>query len=462
MSGYFNQTKEVGVKEADVGARAADAADPKNIGCYIGMCGNDYVSNASHHAPTAFTATGTLRSFVAGKLSHYFGWLGPSLTLDTACSASAVAIHAACRAILSGEVTAALAGGTNTISEPGVYQNLAGASFLSPTGACKPFDANADGYCRGEAVTAVFLKSPSQAREDGDVILGVISGTAVAQNSNDTPIVVPNAPSLSTLFKSVLQTAKLDAQDVSVVEAHGTGTPVGDPAEYASIRRIFGQEKDNVMKRPIPLELGSVKGLIGHTEGSSGAVSLVKVLCMMHEAAIPPQASHLVMNPAIGASESDGIRISTQLKPWNAEFKAALINNYGASGSNASMVVTQAPRIGLELATTAKPGKKDADIRYPFWFAGLDDRSIRAYTTKLRDHLKQKPNTPIADLAFNVSRQSNRTLPRALLLSARSVPNLVEKLTELDNVATASIDVPSSQPVIMCFGGQMSTTINLD
>lgn len=445
MSGYFNDNK-----------------DAKDIGCYIGMCGNDYVANTSHHAPNAFTATGTLRSFVAGKLSHYFGWLGPSLTLDTACSASAVAIHTACRAILSGEVTAALAGGTNTISEPGVYQNLAGASFLSPTGPCKPFDAKADGYCRGEAVSAVFLKSLSQARKDGDVIIGVISGTAVAQNSNDTPIVVPNAPSLSTLFNSVLKTSNLDAQDVSVVEAHGTGTPVGDPAEYAAIRRIFGQEKGNGIKRSIPLQLGSVKGLVGHTEGTSGVVSLVKVLCMLHEAAIPPQASHSVMNPAIGANKSDGIHIAMQLKPWNANFKAALINNYGASGSNASMVVSQAPKVRLETTTTGQNGQTELDLRHPFWFAGLDDRSIRAYTAKLRNHLKQRPKTTIADLAFNISRQANHTLPRALFLSARSIPSLIEKLTEFENTTTASIDVPPSRPVILCFGGQMSTTINLD
>jgi acyl transferase domain-containing protein/acyl carrier protein/SAM-dependent methyltransferase len=454
MSGYFNDNNDADLE--------AQAADQENIGCYIGMCGNDYVANTSHHAPNAFTATGTLRSFVAGKLSHYFGWLGPSLTLDTACSASAVAIHTACRAILSGEVTAALAGGTNTISEPGVYQNLAGASFLSPTGPCKPFDARADGYCRGEAVSAVFLKSLAQARKDGDVIIGVISGTAVAQNSNCTPIVVPNAPSLSTLFKSVLKTAKLDAQDVSVVEAHGTGTPVGDPAEYAAIRGVFGQEDGNGIKRPIPLQLGSVKGLVGHTEGSSGVVSLVKVLCMLHEAAIPPQASHSVMNPAIGANKSDGIHIATQLKPWSANFKSALINNYGASGSNASMVVSQAPKIRLETTANGQAGQDDGDLRYPFWFAGLDDRSIRTYTAKLRDHLKKRPHIRMADLAFNISRQSNRTLPRALLLSARSVSNLVDKLIDLDNTATASIDIPPSRPVIMCFGGQLSTTINLD
>ena len=451
MSGYFNDNNDANLK--------VPAAESNNTGCYIGMCGNDYVANTS---PNAFTATGTLRSFVAGKLSHYFGWLGPSLTLDTACSASAVAIHMACRAILSGEVTAALAGGTNTISEPGVYQNLAGASFLSPTGPCKFMDTKADGYCRGEAVSAVFLKSLAQARKDGDVVIGVISGTAVAQNSNDTPIVVPNAPSLSTLFNSVLQTAKLDAQDISVVEAHGTGTPVGDPAEYAAIRRVFGQEEGNGIKRPIPLQLGSVKGLVGHTEGSSGVVSLVKVLCMLHEAAIPPQASHSVMNPAIWASKSDGIHISLQLKPWNANFKAALINNYGASGSNASMIVSQAPKVRLETIATGQSGQDESDLRYPFWFAGLDDRSIRAYTAKLRDYLKKKPQTRIADLAFNISRQSNHTLPRALFLSARSVSDLTDKLIGLENTATASIDVPASRPVILCFGGQLSTTINFD
>ncbi|KAF2800562.1 hypothetical protein K505DRAFT_228585 [Melanomma pulvis-pyrius CBS 109.77] len=465
QSGYYNlSVPHVSTNNKDgQDEDSEETVDSKNIGCYIGLCGNDYVANTSHHAPNAFTATGTLRSFVAGKLSHYFGWLGPSLTVDTACSASAVAIHTACRAILSGECSAALAGGTNVITEPGVYQNLAGASFLSPTGACKPFDAKADGYCRGEAVTVVFLKSLKRAQQDGDVVLGVISGTAVAQNSNDTPIVVPNAPSLSTLFRRVLRTAKLEPNDISAVEAHGTGTPVGDPAEYASIRNVFGQEKG--IQRPTPLHLGSVKGLVGHTEGSSGAVSLVKVLCMMHEAAIPPQASHSVMNPAIGAKESDGIQITTQLKSWEADFKAALINNYGASGSNASMVVTQAPKQNEKIITpAAKDEKRDLNLRYPFWIPGLDDRSIRAYATKLRELVQQKPSSSIEDLSFNMSRQSNRTLSRALILTARSVSELIQKLTALESGSTevSSLELPSPRPVILSFGGQLSTTIGLD
>ncbi|KAI1768463.1 thiolase-like protein [Hypoxylon sp. FL1150] len=211
-------------------------SEDTHIGCYMGYCATDYENNASHNAPNAFSATGNLQGFIAGRISHYFRWTGPGLTVDTAYSASAVAIHQACRAILTGECTAALAGATNFISSPDWYQNLAGASFLSPTGQCKPFDAKADGYCRGEAIANVFLKNMSQAIADGDQICGSISATAVYQNQNCTPIFGPNTPSLSDLFRTVLKKSGMDSKQISFVEVHGAGTPVSDPAEYGSIR----------------------------------------------------------------------------------------------------------------------------------------------------------------------------------------------------------------------------------
>lgn len=186
------------------------------VGVYVGVCAADYEANIACYQPNAFSATGNLKSFIAGKISHYFGWTGPGLTIDTACSASAVAVHQACRAILGGECTAALAGGTTVMTSPLWFQNLAGASFLSPTGACKPFDANADGYCRGEAVASVFLKRMGQAIKDGDTIIGCIRSTAVYQNENCTPIFVPNAPSLSSLFEDVVHKARLQPGDVTL------------------------------------------------------------------------------------------------------------------------------------------------------------------------------------------------------------------------------------------------------
>ena len=240
----------------------------RHVGCYIGLCSTDYEDNIACHAPTAYTATGHLRGFVAGKVSHFFGWTGPGLTIDTACSSSAVAVHQACQAIRNGECNSAIAGGSHVMSSPLWYQNLAGAAFLSKTGACKPFDADADGYCRGEGVAAVFLKKLSTAIADGDKIIGVIGSSAVQQNENCTPIVQPNVPSLSGLFKNVLQKAQLKPEQVTVVEAHGTGTPVGDPAEFESVRCVFESPK-----RSSPLALGSVKGLVGHCECTSGIIS---------------------------------------------------------------------------------------------------------------------------------------------------------------------------------------------
>ncbi|KAL2810527.1 hypothetical protein BJX63DRAFT_434174 [Aspergillus granulosus] len=433
--------------------------DPR-VGCYLGVCATDYENNIACHDPNAFCATGNLRSFIAGKISHYFGWTGPSMTIDSACSASAVSIHMACRAILGGECTSALAGGVNVMTNPLWFQNLAGASFLSPTGACKPFDAKADGYCRGEGIAAVFVKKMSQAVADGDVILGCIPSTAVYQNENCTPIFVPNSPSLSTLFADVTRNGGLDPKQVSVVEAHGTGTPVGDPAEYESILRVFGGSI-----RDSPMTIGSVKGLIGHTEGASGVIALIKILLMIQEGKLPPQASFQTLNPHIKASPADNMQITTVLQKWDSDYRAALINNYGASGSNASMVVTQP----MQHAGAGVSAIHVEGLKHPFWLTGLDERSIREYATRLRDLVRFKrvsaQQITLANVAFNQYRQSNRNLDKRLIFSAASLSDLEGKLDgfihKTDNTLSVASKKPA-RPVILCFGGQISTFIGLD
>lgn len=293
-----------------------------NVGVFMGTTGNEYQANAASQAANAFTTTGNLQGFIAGKVSHHFGWTGPAMVVDTACSGSLVAIHQACNALVSGECSAALAGGAHVLTQPAWFQNLAAGQFLSPTGQCKPFDASADGYCRGEGVGAVFLKRMDRAVADGDSVLGVIAATAVQQNQNCTPIFVPNVPSLGDLFRTVTAKAHVKPSQISVVEAHGTGTPVGDPAEYASIKSVLGgenREADN------SLVLNSVKGLVGHLEGTSGVVAMIKLLMMLHVGLIPPQASFKAINPAIGAVPADHIMIPTKLQPWDADFRMALM-----------------------------------------------------------------------------------------------------------------------------------------
>lgn len=347
------------------------------VGCFVGVCLGDYDKNVACHAANAFTATGNLQGFVSGRVSHLFGWTGPALTINTACSSSLVAVHQACHSILSGDCDAALAGGSHIMTSAEWFQNLAAGSFLSPTGQCKPFDAKADGYCRGEGVGAVFLKRMSKAVADGDPILGVIAATAVQQNQNCTPIFVPNAPSLSDLFTRVMAKARVKPSQISVVEAHGTGTAVGDPAEYDGIRKVLGGRHRGSGDK---LMISSVKGLLGHMECTSGIISLIKVLLMINKGILPPQASFEMVNPALNSAPADGMFIPTRAQPWRAEFRAALINNYGASGSNASAIVLQAPRLAR---TTEQPESKEAQMRVeakqPFWFSGFDEKSLRRY-----------------------------------------------------------------------------------
>jgi acyl transferase domain-containing protein len=218
-------TLEAAYQAVEQSGYFADPQQNKHIGVYHGVAAVDYDQNAFSNEPNAFTATGQLRSFISGRLSHYFGWTGPSMTFDTACSSSMVAIHTACRNLLSGECTAALAGGSSIITSMLWHQDMAAGSFLSPTGQCKPFDDDADGYCRAEGFGFVFLKKLSDAVRDGNPVLATIPITAVYQNQNLTPLFVPNAPSLSLLFKDVLRKAGVAAKEISLVEAHGTVSP---------------------------------------------------------------------------------------------------------------------------------------------------------------------------------------------------------------------------------------------
>ncbi|TGJ84467.1 hypothetical protein E0Z10_g4327 [Xylaria hypoxylon] len=424
----------------------------RNVGVFIGTTGNDYQANTASQAANAFTTTGNLQGFIAGKVSHYFGWTGPAMVVDTACSGSLVAINQACKALVSGECSAALAGGAHVMTQPAWFQNLAAGQFLSPTGQCKPFDAAADGYCRGEGVGAVFLKRMDRAVADGDSILGVIAATAVQQNQNCTPIFVPNVPSLGDLFRSVISKAHLKPSQISVVEAHGTGTPVGDPAEYASIKEVLGGANHTPEK---PLILGSVKGLVGHLEGTSGVVALIKLLLMLHVGMVPPQASFTSMNPTIRAQPTDNISICTKMQPWDAGFRIGLINNYGASGSNASMVVAQPPMLRAPSTSMMPKGGK-----YPFWLGGHDSDSLLRRIKALRAYIgRVRGRHSLGNLSYNVARQNNRNLDNRVVICATSLDELDGKLAELNRGEPRPA---GDKDVVLCFGGQVSTFVGLD
>lgn len=213
------------------------------------------------------------------------------------------------------------------------------------------------------------------------------------------------------------------------------------------------------------LAIGSVKGFVGHAEGASGVLSLIKVIMMMHQGFIPPQASYNKMNHNIDVRLDDMMEIVTKLQSWDDELKVALINNYGACGSNASMIVTQA-----EALSRGRPEITRENCQYPFWIPGLDPRAVAAYRIKLASYLSLLTKGPhtLADISFNLSQQSNRGLSHGYIFTCRSLPELEETLrqgieAESKAVAPASMTpIKAERPVILCFGGQVAQSIGLD
>nr|UWV21351.1 polyketide synthase 19 [Chaetomium globosum] len=435
-------------------------SSPSDVGCYVGVAASDYEDNVASHLPTAFSVLGMVRAFVSGKISHFFNLSGPSMVFDTACSSSAVAIHTACQALRNGECSMALAGGVNVITSPVLHQNLAAANFLSPTGESKAFDARADGYCRGEGAGMVVLKKYSTALADGDHIYGIIAGSAVNQNDNCAAITVPVSKSQTALYKRVLKMGRMDPEKVSYVEAHGTGTPKGDPIECASIREVFGNQPSR------KLHFGSVKASIGHTEAASGVAGLIKVLLMMHHRTIPPQASFQTLNPNIPPLGPSNMEIALTPRDWNGEFLAACVNNYGAAGSNAAMLICQPPR--LTTTPKARRGRDSLPMKYPVMLRAKSAASLQAYCNALTQFLdKASAHTSddqlLADVAYGLATHQNISLPYSLGTTVDSLARLRQELS-----ACASATLPEEQtakaksrPVIMVFSGQTGNTVNL-
>ncbi|KAE8334463.1 hypothetical protein BDV24DRAFT_172540 [Aspergillus arachidicola] len=414
--------------------------DSEITSCFIGMNAPDYPLNLACHPASPYTGFGMLRSFVAGRLSHYFGWTGPSQTIDTACSSAMVAIHQACRAIQAGECTRAVAGGVNLITNMVLHNAMRVGGFLNETGACKTFDARADGYCRGEAVGVVVLKSLAKALNDGDSIHGVILATGNNQNVNSTSITNPAIESQIALYRDVLDRAGINPKEVSYIETHGTGTRVGDPIEVEGIRKILGG-KD----RHSTLYVGAVKPNIGHSEGASGVVSLVK-------------AQFQTLNPNISALEPDMMAIPKSVRDWCDDLRLTVVNSYGASGNNAAAVVAPPPPTPPLLPSPIRSGAHSPSISsWPFFISAASKASLSAYCRKLKTQIQQGllgPETS-SHLAFALATKQNRKLQHVFCTTATSLNDLQTQLSEPERHTTSE----GPKPIVLLFSGQNSNII---
>jgi acyl transferase domain-containing protein/acyl carrier protein len=414
------------------------------VGCFIGASMVEYLDNTNAHPPTAYTSTGTLRAFLCGRLSYYYGWTGPSEVIDTACSSSLVAIHRACTALLMGECTTAVAGGVNAITGINNLLDLGKAGFLSPTGQCKAFDVSADGYCRAEGAGLVVLKLLKDAINDNDNILGVIPGIATNQGGLSPALTVPSTQALQALYKRVLVKAGLSPSHISYVEAHATGTQAGDPVEMDSIRAVFGDPS-----RVQPLFIGSIKGNTGHCETAAGVAGLLKVLAMIKHGAIPPQANYHTLNPKIPSLEMDSLEIPRNTTAWVAPLRAALVNSYGAAGSNCALLCCEIPK---DEANPRQAAIKEPNIAIPLFLSAASETSLLSYAQVTAKYLSQRTSDfMLTDIAFTLNHRRKRN-KFCLAVTTTGLHTAIESFA---CATTSSFELPSKpKPVCLVFGGQ--------
>jgi acyl transferase domain-containing protein/acyl carrier protein len=309
-------------------------------GVFIGISSQDYswLTLGRPHAADPYFGTSNALSIAANRLSYFLDLRGPSMAIDTACSSSLVAIHQACRSLRHGECDLAISGGVNLMLRPELTVAFSQAGMMSPAGRCKTFDAEADGYVRGEGCGVVILKRLSDAVRDGDNILAIIKGSAVNQDGRTNGLTAPNGPAQQAVIREALHDAGAQAREVCYVEAHGTGTSLGDPIELNSLKDVLCHARDSGET----LWVGSVKTNIGHLEAAAGIASLIKVLLALQNAEIPPHLHIKNLNPFI-ALDGAPIRIPASLQRWPADRqRVAGVSSFGFGGTNAHIIVEEA------------------------------------------------------------------------------------------------------------------------
>jgi acyl transferase domain-containing protein len=437
---------EVSLEALERAGLAADRLNGSRTGVYVGISTSDYGQKMGVGQPglsDIHSITGTALNAAAGRIAFNYGFQGPCMAIDTACSSSAVAIHLACQALRARECDMALAGAANVILLPGLMALLSQWGALSATGRCSTFDAAADGFVRAEGCAVIVLKRLSDALAAGDPIIGVIRGSAVNSDGRSSGLTVPNGLAQQAVLRSALSNAGLEPADVDYVEAHGTGTPLGDPIEIEALASVLCKE------RPQPLRVGSVKTNLGHGETTAAIAGLLKVLLAMENQAIPPHLHLSHPSPAIPWN-SLRLEIPTSLTPWlrNGRPRRAGVSSFGFSGTNAHLVVEEPPLVE-QGALNGRPG--DAHI---IALSGKSAPALRAVAERYARFLRQHPAISLEDISRTT------LLGRAAYSHRASVvaESVEEALRGLDDLASAqpaaiaqSSKVSSSQRVGISF-----------
>ncbi|WP_142271504.1 polyketide synthase Pks13 [Mycobacterium sp. AT1] len=313
----------------------------ESVGVYVGSSNNDYtfLSIADPTAAHPYAITGTASSIVANRVSYFYDFRGPSMSIDTACSSSLVAVHEGVKALRAGDVDVVVAGGVNAMITPMVtlgFDEVGGV--LAPDGRCKSFSQDANGYARSEGGGMLVLKRVADARRDGDDIIAVIAGSAVNHDGRSNGLLAPNPDAQADVLRKAYKDAGIDPRTVDYVEAHGTGTILGDPIEADALGRVVG--KGRVADKPALL--GAVKSNLGHLESAAGAASLAKVALSLRNDKLPPSINYTGPNPYIDFDKIH-LKVNDTVTDWPRYSGHAIagVSGFGFGGANAHLVLRE-------------------------------------------------------------------------------------------------------------------------
>ncbi|KAL2861159.1 uncharacterized protein BJX67DRAFT_386006 [Aspergillus lucknowensis] len=426
---------------------------------YVGMMSDDWSTMLTRDWETLprYTATGLERGIMANRLSYFFGWHGPSMTVDTACSSSLVALDLAVQMLRNGKSKVAVAAGTNLILSPAMYISESNLGMLSPNGRCAMWDAAADGYARGEGVAAVIIKTLSQALADNDPIECIIRETAVNQDGRTAGLTMPSNLAQAALIRECYARAGLDPvhnfQDrPQFFHAHGTGTQAGDPQEAEAIASSLFPSGSLAAQKAPKLRVGSIKTVIGHTEGTAGLASLIGTSMALQKKLMPPNLHFQNLSSKV-TPFFDNLEIPTTAIPWDVaedQVRRASVNSFGFGGTNAHCILEE------YIPSTKKAASAQSGVLFtPLIFSASSESSLREMISQHLSYLRASPETDLRDLAYTL--QSRRsTLAYRKFVPAPTVQQAIEELEKIEGAGFSTRHAQLSRPakILGIFTGQ--------
>lgn len=415
---------ELAVEACDDAGVAPARLAGSDTAVYVGISDQSYgaLQMTMPESVNAYTMSGSASSIAANRLSHFFDLHGPSLIVDTACSSSLVALAEACRTLRDGTSRAALVGGVNLLLSPYHFVGFSQAAMLSPSGRCRSFSADADGYVRAEGGGMVLLKRLPDALADGDRIDALLVDCAANSDGRTPGLALPRMEAQRALLEDVYTRAGVHADDIAYIEAHGTGTPVGDPIEAEAIGRALG-----VHRTIGALPIGSVKSNLGHLEPASGIAGLLKALLVLRHDVIPPSLHAAALNPHIDFDRLR-LRLADRACPAGLTERSVIgVNSFGFGGANAHAVLAPAPAI--DRVNAAPP----AAVPLPVVVSARSSSALDEALLRTAEQLASADARQFYDLAWTSGNRRGLHPLRAVVLAsspdqaAAALSQLVEK-----------------------------------